>query len=208
MLYTILIVHIAFGFLALASGGVALGSTKGATLHRRAGGVYVWAMIAVSVTAFALVTLRPNGFLFAVSIFSLYLVFTGWRAARLRDGRPQLLDQAAGAVMALAGLAMMGWGGANLGTGAQPLILLIFGAIGVSLAVADWRDWRKGAVTGKERIARHLSRMLGASIATITAAVTVNLTFLPDVVTWLGPTALLTPVIFWWNARVLRPASS
>jgi hypothetical protein len=110
--------------------------------------------------------------------------------------------------MALSGLGMLGSGaqGVLVGSGAQPVILLVFGSIGLTLALSDWRDWARGPVAGKARIARHLGRMLGGTIATITAAGVVNLGFLPDLVVWLGPTALITPVIFWWTARVTRGA--
>lgn len=112
--------------------------------------------------------------------------------------------------MALAGLGMLGWGaqGVLAGSRAEPVILLAFGSIGLTMTLADWRDWARGSVTGKDRIARHLGRMLGGTIATITAAGVINLGFLPDLMVWLGPTALITPVIFWWTARVTRGAAS
>lgn len=206
MIQTTLFLHIFAGVAALAAAGVAVGSAKGGQLHRRAGNIYTLAMLIIGFSALMLAIADPNPFLFAVGIFSLYLVFTGWRAAMIRDGQPKLLDHAGGAVMALAGLGMLGWGAQGMlaGSDAQPVILLAFGSIGLTMALADWRDWARGPVTGKERIARHLGRMLGGTIATITAAGVVNLGFLPDLVVWLGPTALITPVIFWWTARVTR----
>ena len=208
MTQTILFLHILAGVVALAAAGIAVGSAKGGRLHRRSGNIYTLAMLFVGLSALVLAVVHPNAFLFAVGVFSLYLVFTGWRAAMVRDGRPRRLDHAGGAVMALAGLGMLGWGaqGIMAGSGAQPVILVAFGSIGLTMALADWRDWARGPVAGKARIARHLGRMLGGTIATITAAGVVNLGFLPDLVVWLGPTALITPVIFWWTARVTRGA--
>lgn len=208
----ILLLHIAAGFLALAMAGVALATEKGATWHRRAGSTYVIGMFIVSATALWLATVEASAFLLAVGIFSFYLVFTGWRAGTQRDGRPRPLDQFVGATMGLTGIFMLGWGvGRWLGSGSEALaqagIMMVFGAIGLVLAVSDWRDWRAGPIRGKARIARHLSRMLAGTIATITAAVVVNLTFLPDLVTWIGPTVLLTPLIFWWNSKVLSTGS-
>lgn len=202
----ILTLHILAGFLALAMAGTAIGTTKGGTWHRRSGNIYVLAMLLVTLSTCALVAIRPNLFLFVIGLFSFYLVFTGWRAAMLRDGRPRWPDHLAGLAMGATGLVMMGLGlNGLLGAGgAQPVILLVFGSIGLTMALSDWRDWRAGPVTGKARIARHLTRMLAGTTATITAAVVVNLSFLPALVTWLGPTALITPVIFWWNARILR----
>lgn len=209
MIDALLFLHILAGVLALASAGLAVGAAKGGRLHRRAGGAYAAAMAVVGLSALALAVARPNPFLFAVGVFSLFLVFTGWRAATLRDGRPRPLDRAVGAVMAAAGLAMLGWGGWGLatGAGAQLVILIVFGAIGLSMAAADLRAWRRGPIAGKARIARHLGRMLGGVIATVTAAGVVNLGHLPDLLVWLGPTVLLTPLIAWWTARVLRGAA-
>ncbi|MFU8865426.1 MAG: hypothetical protein ACNA7O_16055 [Rhodobacterales bacterium] len=208
MIQTTLFLHILAGVAALITAGLAVGSAKGGYLHRRAGNIYTIAMLFTGLSALVLAVVDPNPFLFAVGIFSLYLVFTGWRAAMIRDGRPRQLDHAAGAVMALAGLGMLGWGAQGMLTrsGAQPVILLAFGSIGLTMALADWRDWARGPVAGKARIARHLGRMLGGTIATITAAGVVNLGFLPDLLVWLGPTVLITPVIFWWTARVTRGA--
>lgn len=209
MINLVLVVHILTGFTALGAAGAALWTVKGAQWHRWAGKIYVGAMLVVVLTTFLLVAVRPNAFLFAVAIFSFFLVFTGWRAAQIRDGQPRLADHLAGGAMALTGMGMMGLGIAGLiGSGsAQPVIMLVFGSLGVTMALSDWRDWRIGPVIGKARIARHLSRMLAGTIATITAAVAVNFSFLPTLVTWLGPTALITPLIFWWNARVMRGAT-
>lgn len=208
MIQTTLFLHILAGVTALITAGLAVGSAKGGYLHRRAGNIYTLAMLFTGLSALILAVVDPNPFLFAVGIFSLYLVFTGWRAAMIRDGRSRQLDHAAGAVMALTGLGMLGWGtqGILTKTGAQPLVLLAFGSIGLTMALADWRDWARGPVVGKPRIARHLGRMLGGTIATITAAGVVNLSFLPNLVVWLGPTVLITPIIFWWTARVTRGA--
>lgn len=208
MTQTTLFLHILAGVIALGAAGTALGSAKGRALHRHAGRVYTLAMLITGATALMLAILSPNAFLFAVGIFSLYLVFTGWRAAADRSGRPARVDHASGAMMALAGAGMIGAGAYGLitGAGAQPIVLMAFGSLGLTMALSDWRDWRRGPVTGPARIARHLGRMLGGTIATITAAAVVNLGHLPELVVWLGPTALITPMIFWWTARVSRGA--
>ncbi|SER42669.1 hypothetical protein SAMN04490244_1016 [Tranquillimonas rosea] len=208
MIQMILFLHIMAGIAALAAAGIAVGSAKGGRLHRGSGNIYTLAMAIVGISALVLALVHPNPFLFAVGVFSLYLVFTGWRAAVVRDGKPRRFDHAGGAVMTLSGLGMLGWGaqGVLMGKGAHPVILLVFGSIGLTLALSDWRDWARGPVAGKVRISRHLSRMLGGTIATITAAAVVNLAFLPDLLVWLGPTALITPLIFWWTARVTRGA--
>lgn len=203
---TILFAHILAGVAALGAAGLATASTKGGQLHRRCGRFYTAAVLVVGATALFLSVVNPDTFLFAIGVFSLYLVFTGWRAATVRDGRPYLADHVGGAAMALAGLVMLVWGAMGLmgGGGSQAVILLAFGSIGLSMALADWRDWQQGPISGTDRVARHLGRMLGGTVATITAAGVVNLGYLPDLLVWLGPTVLILPLIVWWSARLNR----
>lgn len=204
-LYPVLLaLHIAAGCVSLAAAGVALAAAKGGALHRHAGRIYVAAMFAVGATTLLLVALRPNLFLLSIGVFSVYLVFTGWRAGVVRDGRPRPLDRAATVLMLAVGLGMLAFGLAIYGAGHQGPVLLVFGSIGLVLAVGDLRIRAARPVTGKARIARHLTRMLSGTIATLTAAAVVNVHFLPALVVWLGPTVLMTPVIAWWNVQVLQ----
>jgi len=208
----LLALHIAAGCTALAAAAVALAAAKGGALHGRAGRIYVAAMFAVGATTLLLVAIRPNLFLLTIGLFSVYLVFTGWRAGVVRDGRPRRLDRVATAAMLAVGLGMLALGAARTlggsdhqgGAGHQGPVLLAFGAIGFVLALGDLRIGAARPVTGKRRIARHLTRMLAGTIATVTAAAVVNIHFLPSLAVWLGPTVLMTPVISWWNVRVLR----
>ena len=51
--------------------------------------------------------------------------------------------------------------------------------------------------------AEHLIYMLGGTIAVITAVLVVNVDLEPVWVWWVLPTALIIPVIFLWNNKVL-----
>jgi len=53
-----LLFHILAGALGLVLGAVALSATKGATLHRRSGIVFVYAMLTMSVSAIMMASLR------------------------------------------------------------------------------------------------------------------------------------------------------
>lgn len=201
-----LALHVAAGCVALAAAAAAMAARKGGPLHRRAGGVYVAAMFGVTATTLLLVTIRPNVFLLTIGLFSAYLVFTGWRAGRLRDGAPRTVDRIATIAMLAVAAGMLGLGAlrTTAAAGHQGPVLLVFGAIGLTLAAGDLRMRRRAAVADRRRIARHLTRMLAGTIATLTAAAVVNIDFLPALAVWLGPTVLMTPVISWWNVRVLR----
>jgi hypothetical protein len=46
--------------------------------------------------------------------------------------------------------------------------------------------------------------MMGGTIAVITAVLVVNPPFEPEWIWWVLPTVLITPVIFWWNFKILK----
>ena len=45
---------------------------------------------------------------------------------------------------------------------------------------------------------------MGGTIAVITAVLVVHVTLEPIWIWWVLPTALITPVSFWWNNKVLK----
>jgi uncharacterized membrane protein len=200
----LLIAHITSGVISLGAAGVALASDKGTHMHRRSGRIYVTAMLSVSISALLLALQAMNGFLLMVSVFTFYLIFTGWRAATARNGTESRFDRAVGIGVTLVGIGMVGRGALLLSSGiTHPSItLIVFGMISTVMPIMDWRHWARGPIVGRSRIARHLSRMLGGTIATLTATAVVNLDHWPAMVVWLGPTALLTPVILWWIKRL------
>ena len=46
--------------------------------------------------------------------------------------------------------------------------------------------------------------VMGGTIAVITAVLVVNPPFEPEWVWWVLPIVLITPVIFWWNFKILK----
>ena len=81
-----LIIHIAFGGMALVTGLLAILSKKGNRIHRGGGKIFVGSMVLTSVSAILLSFLNPNPFLMAIGFFSLYLTIAGWIwALRLKE---------------------------------------------------------------------------------------------------------------------------
>jgi len=204
----LLAVHIAAGSVSLATAGVALVTTKGGRWHVLAGRIYTVGMTVVFVTAIPLAIFADSIFLFLIALFSFYLVFAGWRFARNRRRRAHPVDWIAVAAIGVTGLAM--WGYAvmiALDGSSQWVTLLIFGGIAVALGLADARfHWTQPG--GARRVSRHLTNMMAGTIATITAVTVVNVSMEPVWVPWILPTAVITPLIVWWNFRVLRRARS
>lgn len=216
-LIVILAIHVLAGVFALVAGLAAIGSTKGGLLHRRAGTAYVAGMGIVVTTALPLAVAVRNWFLFAIAIFSGYLVFGGYRVILRRradvDG-VALVDLvghggmvAVGAGMLLAG----GWGTATGSVDRGP-VLAVFGLVACLFATRSLLEQQNPARFGSPWFETHVAFMGGGYVATVTAAVTVNLTMLPPVARWLGPTLVGAPLIAvairWYRPRYTPTASA
>ena len=183
----ILYAHIAAGFIALAVGPFAMFSAKGRTLHRRAGIVYVWAMVAVVVSAVFLAIYHPNLFLLGIAVLSFYLTFSGYRALfhkRLHEGiGVTWLDWTVSGVTLLFGLGLMVYGVVN----GFSLLPIVFGVITIVLVSQEFRKYAGHVEKGGWFFA-HIIGMLAAYIATFTAFAVTNVEFLPETLVWLTPT--------------------
>ena len=204
----LLVFHIAAGTVSLVTAGIALVTTKGGRWHVGAGRVYAVGMTLVFVTAIPLAVLANSTFLFLIALFSFYLVFAGWRFARNRQRRSHPVDWIAVSVIGVTGLCMWGYAVVLAIYGdAQWVTLVIFGGIAIALGIADARfHWTRPG--GVRRVSRHLTNMMAGTIATITAVTVVNVNMEPVWVPWILPTVVITPLIAWWNVRVLRRARS
>jgi uncharacterized membrane protein len=205
----VLTAHVAAGVVALLAGIAAILTRKGGARHNKAGKVYVFSMVFVVVTAVPLSVWIENWFLLAVAVFSGYLVVAGYRIiARRRAGltEPARADYAAHGTMLAAGGVMVVTGGWDTVSGTPGLapVLVVFGFIGGTLAVRELRQIRAPPNDRTPWFERHIAFMGGGYIATVTAAVTVNLTMLPPLVRWLGPTAVGVPLIF-YGIRKYQP---
>lgn len=205
----ILILHILCGFSALLSGTVAIFTKKGKGRHVKTGQIYLWSMTAVGITALYLSMVRPNIFLLLISIFSFYMTWSGYRAIhwknRPMDTIPYVFNLALTVAVALSGLVMIGvpvanWAGINIAPVISRFstILLVFGIINTGMAGLDLINLFRPSRSSKFWwMYQHIGRMGGAFIATVTAFVVVNITFLPDLIVWLAPTIVGTPLISW-----------
>ena len=45
--------------------------------------------------------------------------------------------------------------------------------------------------------------MLAGTIAVITAVLVTNVNIEPVFILWILPTIIITPIIFWWNTKIL-----
>jgi len=173
------LLHIGGGMIALAAGSIAAFAAKGGVLHRRAGTVFVVAMLVMAVFAIVLATLLPGQLINVfIGIFTLYLVGTAWLTVRRKGGEAGAAEMIAAFVgmcicapfvvislQLAAGLPML-FKSAVAFEGPVLIALYSFTSVLVIAAASDIIVVLRGGISGVPRIARHLWRMcLGLALA-------------------------------------------
>lgn len=171
--------HISAGTVALFAGIVALSATKGGTLHRRAGAIFVIAMLTMAIFADYLAVVRPDQLPnLLVGTFTFYLIVTAWLTVSRREGESGWIEKAAFAVILCLFLpfALLSF---QLAAGITPFLksatpfrgpvliaMYVFTVIIGIATVTDLKVLVAGGIRGKARIERHLWRMcLGLAMA-------------------------------------------
>ena len=158
--------HIVAGGLAIILGAIALVASKGATVHRRSGLLFVYAMLTMGMSG-SVLALRQSltnanvlgGFM------SAYFVLTALTTVRPASAWTRALN--AGALLVALALAAVeiGLGFKALASprgaiNGVPFFMLFFlAAITAMAAAGDVRVMRSGVLRGSRRLARHLWRM-------------------------------------------------
>lgn len=166
MLIVLLPVHIIAGGLAMVLGAVALVSSKGATLHRKSGLLFVYAMLTMgfsgSILALGLSLTNMNvlgGFM------SAYFVITALTSVRPASAWTRRLNLAALLVVIALSVIDITLGFKALASpdgtinGVPSFMLFFMAAITGLAAVGDVRMLRLGKLPAATRLARHLRRM-------------------------------------------------
>jgi uncharacterized membrane protein len=211
------VVHIAAGSLSLVVGYIALYSAKGGTLHRRAGMLFVYAMLAMCAFGATIAATRDVAAALnvPVAILTSYLVVTALTTVRPANPRSRWLDVASTLVGLGVGLTFLTFGfeavingGDRNGMPAFPF--LMFGVVGVLAGAGDLRVMRSGALRGRSRLARHLWRM---SFALFTASLSFFIgqaRVIPEPIRIrpllaLPVLAVLVTMFYWlWRVRIRR----
>jgi len=158
-------IHIVAAALGLIAGTIALASAKGRWLHRRSGTVFVYAMVAMCVSAVVAAIAKGQATNVLAGSLTAYLVLTGWMTVRPASSNARrwniglmLLAAALGTTAAAAGVgAIVSRSRTMFGYPPPPFIL--FGLLGLSGSAGDLRMIRSGSPKGARRLRRHLWRM-------------------------------------------------
>lgn len=200
---SLLIIHITSGFTALSSTIGALLAEKGMYRHRLCGRIFLYAMTGIFVTAIPMCYITQDLFLFLIALFSYYFAISGYFFAKNRTGVATTYAWTITVIMFWLGLYMISYSLSHFHSqNYQVTVLLIFGILGCITSIGDLKTYYFDEATGNMRIIKHLSAMLGATIAACTAFTVVNFHTNPAWIAWIAPTALILPVILYWTKRV------
>jgi uncharacterized membrane protein len=170
----ILVLHIGGGAVGMVAGAGALVFRKGGALHRAAGNVFVVAMLTMAGIGAAVAPFLPSEQWTntLAGVMTCYLVVTGWRAGRRRDGQMGRFEIAA-FPLALCGMAAAftgAWLNAHAAQrvhGPTEMGLYVFGLICMIAAAGDLHLILRRGLSGPARLARHIWRMsVALTIAT------------------------------------------
>lgn len=206
-------IHIVAGLLALLTGGVALGATKGSALHRKSGVLFVGAMIVLTISAFVIAAyFKPNRVNVVAALLTFYLVCTALLTVKYRVEEMRgitiafaLFALAAGVRALMLGLEGLGNPGNVIDqVPAQPLFL--FATVGVLGALLDARLLWAGRIQGHHRLARHLWRMTFAMWIATSSFFLGQAKVFPDplrkIYLLVIPVLVVAIMLFYWLARV------
>jgi hypothetical protein len=161
----VLIAHMAGGAIAILAALTALLARKGSPLHRAAGTVFTLAMLVGATSAAWLgyhAEPQDRGDVVA-GVLTVYLVATAFVAARRRDGERGWFEIAAFLVVATGSAAGYFSTAAEVAKGTALLGGVpgfIFSGVAGLAALLDLSVILRGGLKGRQRIARHLWRML------------------------------------------------
>ncbi len=200
---SLLYLHIAAGTTSLLMGLVVLFLRKSDRRHKLLGNIYFFSLLIASIVAIPMSYLHANAFLFIVSIFTIYMLLTGRRYIRKKSAADvTVVDWSLSTVMAIFGVAFIGFGCFHLlRSNTFGTVWVVFGLIGCLFVYQDWVNYRGKSGTKNFYLTTHLQRFIGSYIATVTAFLVVNNTWLPGTIAWLLPTVLLVPLIVWWSRK-------
>ena len=206
----LLLIHIAFGSVALLTAALAFLTEKGPKFHAKIGRIYALAMIGVGLTAVALWLLGSTDFLLFIAFFSTYMVLVGWRLGQNRKGSVGNIDQALVGMGTIGTLGLLFISADIAFGGIGPwdeeanfaVVPLVFSFICGSLTYFQRLSLKGGtAPRGKERIRLHGIFMGAGTISTVTAF---SLTAIGGgILVWLLPTVIGTALIM-YNLGGLR----
>jgi uncharacterized membrane protein len=212
-------IHIVAAGLALVSGAIALSVAKGRRLHRASGRLFAYAIFAMCGTAVVSAVVKGQTSNVMAGSMTAYLVFTGVATVRPPSPGSRRRDIALMLFALALGLATFASGIVAVASpdgrvfGLPPFPFFLFGVLGVSGALGDFKTMRAGGLRGAPRLSRHLWRMCTALFITVASffsirarvAAILPAPFTTPALRALPVVLVLVAMFYWlWNVRFRR----
>lgn len=199
-------IHAFFGGIGLITGLASIIVKKGRRNHKRLGKWFSWSMVISSVISLVVARLpnHENTFLFLIGIFTIYMVLAGNRALTfksIKKTKANMVDKMVSGTMFISALIMIGFGINRLmHLDNFGILFLFFGGFGLFMPYGDFKLFTKTLENRKLWLINHLSRMLGAFIASVTAFLVAGMKY-DNLWAWMVPAILGTVYIIYWIRR-------
>lgn len=192
-----LYIHMLTGLISFITGAIAIIAKKGSKPHRLSGKIYFICMYLVVFTSLIVSIYKNNIFLLLIGLFTFYMVWAGTRSIYNKSLKPSFLDWLFLFIAVLT---------AGIMVYSMQIILLVFACIFIFNIIGEFKLFIHTSKGRKPKsnqwLLRHLGMMLGSYIATTTAFLVVNVQeFQPYWLPWIGPTIIVTPLIFYYSRK-------
>ena len=218
MYRSIVLVHVAFGVIALATYWMAGLSRKGSPLHKASGKIYLVSMVGIILTSIVLAGFAFAREMYVIATFLSYLVVitstsmaVGWLAIRRKRDQAGFRSvgyRAGGAFNLLSGFSVFAFGVQQ-----GEVLLMGFSWVGIILGGQMlMRAWRP-LDEAKWWLREHIGAMLGCGVATHIAFLGIGIKRITEtlgvqmdlgLVAWFAPLAVSAAAGVWFDRKYLR----
>lgn len=198
-------IHAFLGGVGLISGIASICVQKGGRIHKRMGKLFSIGMIGSCMVSIP-VSWMPNHqnlFLFLIGVFTIYLVLVGNRALSFKiKEKANCADKIISGTMLVFSFFMCGIGLYGvLHHNSLSTLYLFFGGFGLFLTLRDFKFYKNPQNKENAWLVSHISKMIGALIASITAFIVAGLG-IGSIISWVLPTLIGTIYIIYWKRKV------
>ncbi|WP_264551361.1 hypothetical protein [Flavobacterium sp. N2038] len=198
-------IHAFFGGIGLITGIGSIVVKKGSKLHKRIGKLFSVGMLTSSLISLPICWMpnHQNVFLFLIGLFTIYLVISGNRALTFKHKpKADLLDKIISGSMLFFSVIMIVLGlYCQLNNITNGILFLFFGGFGFYMTFKDFIFFKNFSETNRNWLSKHIGKMMGALIASITAYIVAGLG-IGSLIAWITPSILGTFYIIYWNRKI------
>jgi len=215
----LMVIHIAIGVFLLFTGVAAISLKKGSKLHRLAGNIFVISMLLIvangTYLGFFILDYGRSAVILSINngLIAAYLAATSWLTIKRKENTTGMLDiLACGFILSVASLSFYaGWftpaPDVELEFVLPTVIYNSVAGLLMFFALLDLSVIFRGGIGGKQRIARHLWRMLFSFLIATTILFIANAATFPDSIRAIkvfsipllsyAPIAVILVMVFW-----------